>query len=145
MRYPVDRTTYCKTVGRTRVKNIAEIFRSLDGFDVTIKESEAHDVDLWVSNGDGLVLVVEVLNWKRNAYLSFKRAMAIVHNLTSSSYCDLNKLLVFSFWENIRNQMEFFDGLDIEGSASDMRPNDEMTRKIVRRKLMAYLTEKGLI
>ena len=61
--------------------------------------------------------------------------------------------------------MEFFDGLDIDflemgfqtqpipyylfylnrRSASDMRPNDEMTREIVRRKLMAYLTEKNLI
>ena len=156
MRYPVERTKYCKTVGKTRVNNIAEILRSLEGFDVTVKDPEAHDVDLWVSNGDGLVFVGEALNWKRNSYLGFKRAMSIVENLTSSSYCDLNKLLVFSFWENIKNQMEFFDGLDIDflemgfqtqpipyyvfylsrGSASDMRPNDEMTRKIVRRKLI---------
>lgn len=165
MRYPVERTEYCKTVGRTRVENIAEILRSLDGFDVTIKKPEAHDVDIWVSKELHPIQVIEVLNWKRTAYLDLKRAFAIMENLNDSFYSDLNKLLVFSFWENIRNQMEFFDCLDIDflemgfqtqpipyyvfylsrGSTSDMRPNDEMTKEIVRRKLMAYLTEKNLI
>ena len=103
MRYPVDRTKYCKTVGRTRVENIAEILRSLDGFDVTIKEPEAHDVDMWVSKELHPIQVIEVLNWQRNAYLDLKRAFAIMEKLNDSSYSDLNKLLVFSFWENIKN------------------------------------------
>lgn len=165
MKYPVERAKYCKTVGRTRVENIAEILRSLDGFEVTIKEPEAHDVDVWVSKESQLIQVIEVLNWQRNAYLDLKRAFAIMENLNDPSYGDLNKLLVFSFWENIKNQMEFFNGLGIDflemgfqtqpipyyvfylsrGSASDMRPNDKMTKEIVRRKLMAYLTEKNLI
>lgn len=165
MRYPVERIKYCKTVGKTRVDNIAEILRSLDGFDVTVKEPEAHDVDLWVYKELQPILVTEVLNWKSNVYLGFKRTMAIIENLNASSYRDLNKLLVYSFWENIRNQMDFLNLLDIDfleigfqtqpmtyyvfylnrGSASDMRPNDSSTKGIVRRKLLEYLAKKGLI
>lgn len=165
IRYPVERIKYCKTVGKTRVENIAEILRSLEGFDVTIKEPEAHDVDMWVFNEAQLIQVIEVLNWKRESYLSFKRTMSIIENLNASSYFGLNKLLVFSFWENIRNQTVFFEDLGIDfleigfqtqpisyyiwffsrGSASGMRPNHCTTKDIVRRKLVAYLGEKNLI
>ena len=43
-RYPIKRTKYCKTVGKTRVENIAKILQDL-GFSVTIRNPEAHDVD----------------------------------------------------------------------------------------------------
>ena len=151
VRYPVERTIYCKTVGKTRVENIAEILRSLEGIDVTIKEPEAHDVDMWVFNESQLIQVIEVLNWRRSVYLGFKRAMAIRENLNTSSNHGLKKLLIFSFWKNIENQMNFFDGLDVDfleigfqtqpvpyyiwffnrRQASGMRPNDRTTKGIV--------------
>ena len=165
MRYPVERIKYCKTVGRTRVENIAEILRSLDGFDATAKDPEAHDVDVGVFKDSQPVQVIEVLNWKRKSYLSFKRTMSIIENLNASSYFGLNKLLVFSFWENIRNQTVFFEDLGIDfleigfqtqpisyyiwffnrGLASGMRPNHCTTKDIVRRNLVAYLREINLI
>lgn len=165
MIYPVERIKYCKTVGRTRVENIAEILRSFDGFDVIVKEPEAHDVDVWVFKQTNLVLVIEVINWKQSAYMDFKRTIAIRENLTDPSYNGLNKLLVFSFWENIRNQMDFLDNLNIDfveigfqtqpipyynffldqGLTDNMRLNDHTTKEVLRRKLETYLTKKELI
>lgn len=165
IRYPVERTKYCKTVGKTRVENIVEILLSLESFDAIVREPEADDVDVWVLKKNQLVLVIEVLNWRRNIYMDFKRAMAIRENFSNRNYRNLKKLLIFSFWKNIENQMNLFDGLDIDfldigfqtqsiwyyvwffnrGLASDMRPNDRLSKEIVRRKLLAYLTERNLI
>lgn len=161
-RYPVKRTKYCKTVGKIRVENIAEILQNL-GFSVTIRNPESHGVDVWVFKEGNLVLVIEVLNWRKNVYMDLNRAKAIRQNFSSSYYNNLRKLLVFSFIENIENQMNYFEGLDIDflelgfqtqpyyefyaiqGLASGMRPNNLATRNLVKRKLVAYLAGRGLM
>lgn len=161
-RYPVKRTNYCKTVGKTRVENAAGILRNL-GFTVAVREPECHGVDVWVFKDGSLVLVIEVLNWRKNVYMDLNRAEAIRQNFSNPYYHNLRKLLLFSFIENIKNQMSYFEGVDIDflalgfqtqpyymfyaiqGLASDMRPNNLATRNLVRRKLVAYLTQINLI
>lgn len=164
VRYPVERTEYCKTVGKTRVDNIAEILENLS-FDVITRETEFHNVDVWVFKDGTLVLVIEVLNWGRNVYMDYIRTRRIIRNFSHPYHHNARKLLVFSFWKNIENQLNYFDGLDIDfleigfqtqpvpyyvfylnrGLASDKKPNTSITKEIVRRKLTAYLTQKNLI
>lgn len=171
MRYPAKRTKYCKTVGKTRVENVARILRNL-GFVVITLEPERHDVDVWVFKRDNetcwrqeSVLVIEVTNWARNIYMDFRRVKRIIENFNNPRYHNSGKLLVFSFKKNIENQMNFFEGLDIDflemgfqtqplryyvfyrnqGQASGMRPNNRATKNLVKKKLEAYLTEKDLI
>ena len=162
MSYPVERMEYNKVVGRTRVENIALILEHF-GFTVVIKEPENHDVDIWVYRDGSLVLVIEVLNWRKRDYLDFERTMAIIRNLTNSKYDNSRKLLVFSFLKNIKNRLGFFNGLNIDflelgfqtqpyytfyinsPVASCMRPNNLTTRILVRRKLQAYLEETDLL
>lgn len=163
-RYPEDRRTYCKTVGRTRVENIAEIIRSL-GFTVATGKVEDDDVDIWVSREEELVLVIEVLNWRKNAYMDFTRVKSIKQNFSDPKYSNCRKLLVYSFNQNIKNQMKFFRDLDIDfleigfltqpvdyyehynrlGIASGMRPNNSETKQIERDKITAYLRRINLI
>lgn len=166
MRYPALKTMYNKIVGKTRVDNIAEILRNL-GFRVRVGKIEGDDVDIWVFKEEELVLVIEVLNWKRQSYLDFKRASRIRENFTNPYYRNSRKLLIFSFWRNIKNQMRFFEGLDIDflelgfqtqplpyyvwflslGQVREegRRPNNLATKNLVRKKLLAYLTERNLI
>ena len=97
--------------------------------------------------------------------MDFNRAMAIRENFSNPYYENLRKLLIFSFKKNVENQMNLFYGLDIDflelefqtqplpyyifyliqGLASDMRPNNLTTRKLVKRKLILYLKERNLI
>jgi len=160
--YPVPRIEYNKVVGKTRVENIANILEHL-GFAVIIKEPENHDVDVWAYRDESLVLVIEVLNWRKRDYLDFTRTMAIIRNLTNSKYDNSRKLLVFSFLQNIRNRLSFFNGFNIDflelgfqtqpyytfyansPLASCMRPNNLTTRILVSRKLQAYLEGTDLI
>jgi len=153
---------YNKVVGKTRVENIASILEHL-GFTVVIKEPENHDVDVWVYRDGSLVLVIEVLNWRKRDYLDFPRTMAIIRNLTNSKYDNCRKLLVFSFLQNIRNRLNYFDGYDIDflelgfqtqpyypfyansPLASGMRPNNLTTKILVRRKLLSYLVGTDLL
>ena len=111
--YPVPRMEYNKVVGKTRVENIAFILEHL-GFAVVIKQPENHDVDVWVYRDDNLVLVIEVLNWRKRDYLDYPRTMAIIRNLTNNNYNSSRKLLVFSFLRNIRNRLSFFNGFNID-------------------------------
>lgn len=163
--YPDERMIYNKTVGRARVENIASILEEL-GFTVTIKEPENKDVDVWVYTSDRLVLVIEVLNWKKSCYLDFDRTQSIKDNLSNPDYSSSNRLLVFSFWHNIRNQLRSFEDLDIdyleigfqtqpmryyryfnnhyEELLCDMKPVD-LTRQIVKEKLTGYLQQKDLL
>lgn len=165
-RYPVRRTKYSKTVGKTRVENITEILQNL-GFTVFVGKPENDDVDIWVFKEEKLVLVIEVLNWKRQNYLDFKRVTRIRENFTNPCYQNSRKLLIFSFWKNIENQMNFFEGLDIDflelgfqtqplpyyiwflnrGQVREegRRLNNLATKTFVKRKLLTYLGKKNLI
>lgn len=155
---------YCKTVGRTRVENIASILEEL-GLTVTIKKPENDDVDMWVYNQEELVLVVESLNWRRDLYLYFGRVISIRDNFSNPDYNNSRKLLVFSFKKSIKNQMRYFEDLNVDfleigfqtqpvffylffrsqGKASGMKPYTHITREIVKSKLTAYLREVNLM
>ena len=162
MSYPVERTEYCKVVGKTRVENIAGILEHF-GFAVVTKEPENHDVDIWVYRDNNLVLIIEVLNWRKKVYMDFNRAMAIRENFSNANYNNSRKLLVFSFFDNIKNQLSYFGGLDIDflelgfqtqpyyvfyvikRLASDMRPNTLATKLLVKRMIQTYLRGRDLI
>jgi hypothetical protein len=165
MRYPVERTEYCKTVGKTRVENISAILREL-GFIVITGEPENDDVDIWVFKDEKLVLVIEVLNWRKTLYMDVRRLMSITENFDNPRYLNSRKLLVFSFWKNIKNQMNFLEdkGIDFlevgfqtqpvdfyrfynedERLALGMQPDCDETREILKRKIVDYLEETDLI
>lgn len=164
MRYPVERMKYDKTVGKTRVENIAQILREL-GFNVVTKHPENHDVDAWVFKNEGLVLVIEVLNWRNTAYMDYSRLQSIVNNLCNPKYENVAKLLIYSFYGNIKNQMNHLENIGIEflevgfqtqppdfyefyeevSAILGMKPDCDETREILRGKLIAYLEEKNLI
>jgi hypothetical protein len=163
-RYPEERMTYCKNVGRTRVENIAETIRSLD-FTVVTGELEDDDVDIWVYREEELVLVIEVLNWRKSVYMDFIRVKSITENFSASEYSSSRKLLVYSFDKNIENQRHFFTDLNVDyleigfqtqpvnyyeylsllGRASNMRPNTDETKQIERDKIITYLRRINLI
>jgi Holliday junction resolvase len=163
-RYPVKRIEYCKTVGKTRVENIAKTLRDL-GFTVIARKPEDDDVDILVFKNSELVLVVEVLNWRKRVYMDFRRVQSIIQNFSNPKYSNTRKLLVFSFKENIENQLHFFQALDVDllevefqtqpiefyhffknqGKACYMRPNTKKTKQIEKKKLVAYLEENNLI
>jgi Holliday junction resolvase len=163
-RYPVKRTEYCKIVGKTRVDNISKILEDL-GFTVIVRKIEDDDVDIIVYKNDKLVLVIEVLNWRENIYMDFKRVKSIKQNFSSPKYSDARKLMIFSFRKNIENQLRYFQGLNIDllevgfqtqptqfhkffkrqGKANDMKPNNSRTKKLEKRKLTAYLQQKDII
>jgi hypothetical protein len=146
-------------VGLTRVKNISEILVSL-GFLVKYGAIEDDDVDIWVYDSLGfLVLVIEVTNWRRSSYMSKKKAESIKRNFEKYS-CP--KLFVCSFHNNyLRYGGVIGEGVDIlvvgfqtqpfyewfsgRGEADGMRPDDDETREIVRRKIKGYLEEIRLI
>jgi hypothetical protein len=165
MRYPVERWEYNKIVGKTRVENIAEILREL-GFAVDTYYVENDDVDIWVFRDGTLVLVVEVLNWRKGVYMDYKRLNSILENFGNDLYCNVGKLLVFSFWNNIENQRTYLEGKGIDFLelgfqtqpvdyytffkeekilAYGMKPDCDETRGILRTKLIAYFEEKDLI
>jgi len=164
IRYPVERTKYCKTVGQIRVDNIAEILKEL-GFGIKTEEPECHGPDIWGFKEHKPVLAIEVLNWQRKVYMDAKRAESIRENLSNPYYEDSRKLLVFSFWKNIKKRMNHFEGLNIDfleigfqtqpidyyvwflnrGQADDMRYNNSETKDSVRERLVAYLTARNLI
>jgi Holliday junction resolvase len=163
-RYPVRRTEYCKIVGETRVDNISKILKDF-GFNVVVGKIEDDDVDILVYRNDELVLVIEVLNWRKNVYMDYKRVRSIKRNFSNPKYSNARKLLIFSFRKNIENQLRYFQGLNIDllevgfqtqptrfykffkrqGKANDMRPNNSRTRQLEKRKLAAYLQEKDII
>jgi hypothetical protein len=160
IRYPVERITYSKRVGATRVRNIETILRDLD-FGVSPTFVEAYGPDVLVYR-ESLVIVVEVLNWKRNSWMDEKRALSIRNNFL---HYDCLRLLVSSFRNNYVHRIEFFEDVDVDyldigfqtqpisyyeffntqGLSDDMRPNNEETRSIVRMKLEEYLHEKDLL
>jgi hypothetical protein len=164
MRYPVERIEYNKTVGKTRVENIAQILRELE-FNVVTKGPENHDVDVWVFKNKGLVLVIEVLNWRKGDYMDLDRLQSVVNNLRNPKYENAAKLLIYSFYSNIKNQMNHLEnrGIDFlevgfqtqppdfyefyieEAAILGMKPDCDETREVLRGKLVAYLEEKNLI
>jgi Holliday junction resolvase len=163
-RYPVKRTEYCKIVGETRVDNISKILKDL-GFHVDVRKIENDDVDILVYKNDKLVLVIEVLNWRKDVYMDYKRVKSIIQNLSNPQYSNARKLLIHSFRKNIKNQLCYFQNLNIDllevgfqtqppqfykffkskGQADGMRPNNSKTRELERKKLVGYLQQKGLI
>jgi len=165
MRYPVERTNYNKIVGKTRVDNIAKILREF-GFTVETKEPENHDVDVWVSKDGKLVLVIEVLNWRKMDYMDFDRLRSVVKNLGDPKYKNVAKLLVYSFDSNIRNRMDHLVNRDIDfleigfqtqpqdfyafygdevAAFCGMKPEGEETKRVLREKLLVYLKSIGLL
>jgi hypothetical protein len=60
-RYPADREIYCKTVGQTRVENIAEAIRSL-GFIVLTAEPEDDDVDILMNRNRIVSPIAIIIN-----------------------------------------------------------------------------------
>jgi Holliday junction resolvase len=163
-RYPVKRTEYCKIVGETRVDNISKILKDL-GFHVDVRKIENDDVDILVYKNDKLVLVIEVLNWRKDVYMDYKRVKSIIQNLSNPQYSNARELLIHSFRKNIKNQLCYFQNLNIDllevgfqtqppqfykffkskGQADGMRPNNSKTRELERKKLVGYLQQKGLI
>jgi hypothetical protein len=163
-RYPVKRIEYCKFVGKTRVDNISKILKDL-GFTVIVRKIENNDVDILVYKNDKLVLVVEVLNWRKNVYMDYKRVKSIKQNFSNPKYSDARKLMIFSFRKNIENQLRYFERLNIDllevgfqtqptqfykffkrqEKANDMRPNNRRTKQLEKKKLTAYLEQKHII
>lgn len=163
-RYPTDRIEYYKTVGELRVANIAAVLKQL-GLTVITREIENDDVDVWVCKDHELVLVIEVLNWRRTGYMDLHRVKSILANFSNPQYNGSRKLVVFSFWENIRNQSRFFkrEGIDLleigyqtlpmnyikfyenQREKFGIMPDDEETRDLLKRKLIRYLEKKGLV
>jgi len=165
MRYPVERTKYNKIVGKTRVENIAKILREF-GFTVETEEPENHDVDVWVSKDGKLVLVIEVLNWRKMDYMDFDRLQSIVKNLGNPKYKNVAKLLIYSFDSNIKNRMDHLVNRDIGfleigfqtqpqdfytfygdqvAAFCGMKPDGEETKRVLREKLLVYLKSIGLL
>jgi hypothetical protein len=165
MRYPVERTKYNKIVGKTRVENIAKILREF-GFTVETEEPENHDVDVWISKDEKLVLVIEVLNWRKMDYMDFDRLQSIVKNLGNPKYENVAKLLVYSFDSNIKNRMDHLVNRDIDfleigfqtqpqdfytfygdqvALFCGMKPDGEETKRVLREKLLVYLKSIDLL
>lgn len=149
-----------KTVGLTRVINIAETLESL-GFDVYIDKIERPDIDVWVKIDEDLVLVIEITNWIESSYMGPKKAESVRHNFRKY-FC--HKLLVGSFHNNFRKKLSYIDSdvdvlyigfqtmpipwyLDLVEMNKDegRRPDTAETRDIVRRNITAYFEEIGLI
>lgn len=157
--YPVRRIDYCKAVGLVRVKNVFEMLESM-GFLVKCGAVEDDDVDIWVYDSPGsLVLVIEVTNWRRSSYMSRKKAESIRRNFKKYS---CHKLFICSFHNNYLKHSDiigvdmdilvvgfqtqpFYEWFSERDEADGMRPNDEETKELVRRKIIEYLREIGLI
>lgn len=165
MRYPVERMKYNKIVGKTRVENIAQILTELR-FKVIMKQPENHDVDVWVYKYGKLVLVIEVLNWRNTDYMDEESRLSVVKNFRNPEYENVAKLLVYSFYSNIKNQMSLLENRSIDflelgfqtqppdfyefygekvAALYGMRPEGEETEKVLREKLLPYLKNRNLL
>jgi hypothetical protein len=164
MRYPVERMEYNKIVGKTRVENIAQTLREL-GFSVVTKKPENHDVDMWVFKNEKLVLVIEVLNWRNTDYMDEDSWLSVVKNFRNPQYESIAKLLVYSFYSNIKNQMsnlekrgidflelgfqtqppDFYKFYEKVAAIYGMKPDGKETEKLLRENLLYYLKNRNLL
>lgn len=160
-RYPRERIIYSKDVGHARVMILVSIFKEL-GFDPITSFIEASGPDIWVFKDNILVLVCEVLNWKRESYMDAIRARSIVKNLSKH---DCLRLIICSFQENYINRINWFTGLRIDfivlgfqtqplsyydffqglDRAQDMRPSSDETYNVVKEEVERYLKIKKLL
>lgn len=161
--YPsgIDRMSYNKIVGALRVRNIAASITKL-GFTVKSNAVEDSDIDIWVyDTDDNLVLVIEVTNWRRQSYMSEKKAKSVQENFRKYPS---NKLFVCSFEENYAKARGYFDN-DVSiihlqyqtqpqswyewflerNRADGMRPDCDETTQMVETALLEYFVRKGLV
>ena len=139
-KYPVRKWTYNKVVGSIRVKNIESVLCDL-GFSVRCVLVENSDVDIWVTDGSSLVLVIEVTNWRKSSDMSHKKAISLQSNFRKYR---CHKLFVCSFYVNFEHK-EYFIDRDVDvmilgfqtqpyydwfldrGRSYGMRPDDSRT------------------
>ena len=87
-RFPCEQREYVKTVGELLLTILSEMLIEL-GFKVIVPPQRANGVDMKIFQGDDLVAVAEVLNWRTTSRLSDKRRHNIIRNLNEYDCCKL--------------------------------------------------------